>query len=305
MWLDKPPEMIETRVFTRMPDEFRRPETASEWADANKRGQPVDCFIEGPSFDKEGNLYIVDIPFGRIFRISPGGEWELVAEYAGWPNGLKLHSDGRIFIADYRNGLVTLDLETGQVRTALATRNSEAFKGLNDLTIASNGDIYFTDQGQTGLHDPSGRVFRLARDGRLDCLMDNLPSPNGIVLDASETVLYVAMTRDNSVWRAPLMRDGSVSKVGRFCTLFGASGPDGLAMDEGGRLIVAHASLGHAFFFAANGECVTRAKSCTGPTCTNVAFGGPERKQLYITESATGTVLVANVSIPGMELPRS
>jgi gluconolactonase len=47
--------------------------------------------------------------------------------------------------------------------------------------VASNGDVYFTDQGQTGLHDPTGRVYRLAPDGRLDCLIDTGISPNGLV----------------------------------------------------------------------------------------------------------------------------
>ena len=116
----------------------------------------------------------------------------------------------------------------------LRSRNSESFRGCNDLHIASNGDIYFTDQGQTGLHDPTGRVYRLKDDGRLDCLIDTGISPNGLVLDPGESVLFVAMTRDNAVWRAPFMKDGSVSKVGRFCSTFGASGPDGMTMDQRG-----------------------------------------------------------------------
>ena len=119
-----------------------------------------------------------------------------------------------------------------------AARNSESFKGCNDLHIAGNGDIYFTDQGQTGLHDPTGRVYRLRTNGRLDCLIDTGISPNGLVLDPSESVLFVAMTRDNAVWRMPFMKDGSVSKVGRFCSMFGPSGPDGMTMDKAGRLFV-------------------------------------------------------------------
>ncbi len=305
MYLATPPEVIETRVVTTMPKRFRRTGVRSAWADANKQGTPVDGFIEGPAFDADGNLYIVDIPFGRIFRISPTGDWALVAEYDGEPNGLKLHQDGRILIADYRNGLLALDPGSGAVNTVLGRRNSEAFKGLNDLAIAANGDIYFTDQGQTGLHDPTGRIFRLSPNGQLTCLMANLPSPNGLVLSPDETVLFVAMTRDNSVWRAPLQRDGSVSKVGRFCTLFGTSGPDGLAMDQAGRLVVAHASLGQAFIYAPDGACVARIASCAGRTCTNVAFGGPDRRQLFITESATGTILVADMEHPGVVLPRS
>jgi gluconolactonase len=296
MYLETPPKLIETKIFSAMPDDFRRKGVNTSWADANRPGSPTDCFIEGPSFDDAGNLYIVDIPFGRIFRIAPDGKWSLVVEYDGWPNGLKIAPDGRILVADYMHGIMELDAGAARMRPVLTSRNSESFRGCNDLHLASNGDIYFTDQGQTGLHDPSGRVYRLTRSGRLDCLIDTGISPNGLVLDPRETVLFVAMTRDNAVWRLPFMKDGSVSKVGRFCSLFGPSGPDGMTMDQAGRLFVAHASLGHVFVFAPNGECIARIKSCAGASCTNVAIGGANRDRLYITESTSGTVLVADIS---------
>jgi gluconolactonase len=282
-------------VFSAMPDEFRR-KVRTEWADANRPGAMTDCFIEGPFFDASGNLYIVDIPFGRIFKVSPDRKWSLVVEYDGWPNGLKIGRDGRILVADYRHGIMELDARAGRMQKILTSRNSESFRGCNDLHIAGNGDIYFTDQGQTGLHDPTGRVYRLSTSGRLDCLIDTGISPNGLVLDPAEAVLFVAMTRDNAVWRMPFMKDGSVSKVGRFCSMFGPSGPDGMTMDKDGRLFVAHASLGHVFVFAPNGECIARIKSCAGQSCTNVAIGGEKRDRLYITESVTGTVLVADIS---------
>jgi gluconolactonase len=297
MWLGQPPQVIGTELFTAMPERFRRPGVRSDWGDANKPGQAVDSFLEGPSFDPAGNLYVVDIPFGRVFRISPEREWTLVAEWEGEPNGLKFHPDGRVLIADYRRGLLQLDLEAGRVAPVLPRRNAESFKGLNDLTIARNGDVYFTDQGQTGLHDPTGRVFRLRPDGRLDCLLANGPSPNGLVLSPDERVLFVAMTRDNTVWRVPLLPDGSVSKVGRFCSFFGTSGPDGLAMMPDGRLLVAHASLGHVFVIGPTGECVGRIRSCAGATCTNIALSAPNRgRQLVaITESSSGSIIEAHL----------
>jgi gluconolactonase len=296
MYLETPPRLIETTAFSAMPDQFRKKGVVTSWADANRQGQPADCFIEGPSFDADGNLYVVDIPFGRIFRIAPDGQWSLAAEYDGWPNGLKVGADGRVLVADYMHGIMELDVKSSQMLKVLTSRNSESFRGCNDLHLASNGDIYFTDQGQTGLHDPSGRVYRLTKGGRLDCLIDTGISPNGLVLDPNEAVLFVAMTRDNAVWRLPFMKDGSVSKVGRFCSMFGPSGPDGMTMDKQGRLFVAHASLGHVFVFAPNGELIARIKSCAGATCTNVAIGGANRDRLYITESATGTVLSADIS---------
>jgi gluconolactonase len=295
MYLETPPRLIETQIYASMPEQYRRTGVHTAWAEANKGGEAIDSFIEGPAFDAKGNLYIVDIPFGRIFRIAPDRTWTLIAEYDGWPNGMKIDAQGRIFVADYRKGIMQLDPASGTVMPLAGHRYSESFRGCNDLHIASNGDIYFTDQGQTGLHDPTGRVYRLRAGGRLDCLIATGPSPNGLVLDPAERVLFVAMTRDNAVWRAPLMRDGGVSKVGRFCSMFGTSGPDGMTMDAEGRLFVAHASLGSVFVFAPNGECIARVRSCAGPACTNVAIGGDNKRQLFVTESASGSVLVANL----------
>ena len=130
MYLETPPRLIETRVFSAMPEALRRKGVATQWADANRPGQPTDSFIEGPCFDADGNLYIVDIPFGRIFRIAPDGTWSLVIEYDGWPNGLKIRADGRIFVADYRHGIMELDLKTARMLPVLTARNSEVLQGV-------------------------------------------------------------------------------------------------------------------------------------------------------------------------------
>jgi gluconolactonase len=124
MYLEAPPRLIETQIFTAMPDEFRR-KVRTDWADANRPGALTDCFIEGPSFDADGNLYVVDIPFGRIFRITPDKKWSLVVEYDGWPNGLKISRDGRILVADYMHGIMELDARAGRMQKILtcAIRN--------------------------------------------------------------------------------------------------------------------------------------------------------------------------------------
>jgi gluconolactonase len=295
-----PPPDIATEIFARLPDTFRQKRAGNPWAAANRGGVAVDSFLEGPSFDRAGNLYVTDIPYGRIFRVSPAGEFTLVAEYEGEPNGLKIARDGRILITDYMHGIMLLDPDAGRVTPLLERRWSERFKGVNDLVFASNGDLYFTDQGQTGLHDPTGRVFRLTSAGRLELVVDTVPSPNGIVLNREEHILYVAVTRGNCVWRVPLMPDGSASKVGLFVQLTGSlGGPDGLAMDEDDNLAVAHAGLGSVWIFSRLGEPLYRVRSCTGLATTNLAYGGPDRKSLYITESETGTILLARLPVAG------
>jgi len=292
---------VATEIFTRMPAALRRP-LRTAWADANFGGGIADCFLEGPSFDRAGNLWVVDIPHGRLFRISPAGDWSEAVQYDGWPNGLKIHADGRVFIADYRNGLMILDPATGKVTPHLPTRHSEGFKGLNDLHFSMNGDLFFTDQGQTGLHDPTGRVYRQAADGRLTQLLGTGPSPNGLVLNREENQLYVGMTRGNAVWRVPLMADGSASKVGLFIQLSGGTGgPDGMALDAEGGLIVCHLGI-TVCRFDRLGRLTHHLDLEEGLLATNVAFGGPGNRFLYVTESRTGTIYRAEMPYPGQPL---
>jgi gluconolactonase len=300
------PPVIEARVLTRLPDAFRKVGRTA-WCDANKPGHEIDSFLEGPSFDRAGNLYVTDIPYGRIFRIAPDLQWTLVAQYDGWPNGAALHRDGSLWITDYRRGILRLSFPTrgsapiGNPETILGHRNSESFRGVNDLTFDRDGNCYFTDQGQTGLHDPGGRVYRLRAGGQLDLLFGGVPSPNGIALDTTGKVLYVAVTRANQVWRGPLLPDGSITKVGAFRTFFGTSGPDGMAVDVENRLVVCHASLGGAFVLNARGEVTHFVKSPAGSTLTNCAYR-PGTNRLVLTESETGTVLEADMPSPGAPL---
>jgi gluconolactonase len=299
MFFLTPPEVREADVFTRMPDRLRKPDVQTDWARANRGGLPTDSFLEGPVWDAAGYLFVTDIPHGRVFRISTNGEWELVVQYDGEPNGMKRYDDAHLLITDYRNGLMLLDIESGVVKPFLERRNSERFRGVNDLTFDSRGNLYFTDQGQSGLHDPSGRVYRLAPDGKLDMLLGNCPSPNGIVMSPDEKVLFVGMTRGNCVWRVPLQADGSVSKVGQFFTSYGPSGPDGLTVDCEGRILVANPGLGRVWVLNHRAEPVEVLTNSAGTSLTNLCFGGDDMKTLYMTESVSGTVLKTRMKVAG------
>ena len=304
MILLRQPEVRELEVFTSMPAEFRRTGVRSGWADVNQGGRLADSFLEGPVVHPDGSLYVTDIPFGRVFRVDAGGRWSLVAEWDGEPNGMKLLSERELVVTDYKNGLMLLDIASGRVRPFLERRNSERFKGVNDLVFDAGGNLYFTDQGQTGLHDPTGRVYRLAPDGRLDLLLSNVPSPNGIVLSPDERFLFVAATRGNCVWRMPLLPDGSVSKAGQFFTSYGPSGPDGLAMDESGRLLVANPGLGYVWVLDRFAQPELVLTGPRGASLTNLAFGGSDRRTLFCTDSTHGTILFTRMEVPGRELPR-
>lgn len=288
-----------------MPAEYRRPGETPDWARANKPGTSADSFLEGPSFDSAGNLWLTDIPYGRIFKVDPDGQWTLACEYDGWPNGLKFHRDGRIFIADYRHGILLLDVAGQRVEKILSHRRSESFRGVNDLFFAADGRLYFTDQGQSGMHEPNGRVFRFDLESeQLDCLVNTCPSPNGLVMNLDESVLLVAMTRGNAVWRIPILADGGTTKVSIFTAMAGGvSGADGMALDEKNQLFVCDAGNGCVWTFNEWAQPMYRLCSPTGGRATtNLAFGGTDNRFLYVTESDTGNILRIELESSGKRM---
>ena len=292
------PPRKKLEVFASVPEGFHVKGKSSTWVSVQLHGAQTPAFLEGPSFDAHGNLWVVDIPWGRLFKLDSAGHMTCELEYDGEPNGLVVHPDGRAFIADHQNGLMVFEPGKGTVEPFLDRARVQRFKGLNDLMFASNGDLYFTDQGQTGLHDATGKVFRLTADGRLDCLLSNVPSPNGLVLNAGEDVLYVAVTRANAIWRVPLVKQhGLVTKVGTYIQLSGGGGPDGLALDSSGGIAICHVGLGVVWIFDEVGQPALRLDSTVGRMTTNCAYGGPGMKRIFIT---AGThILVGEVDVAG------
>ena len=292
------PPTIQTEVFARLPDEHRILGRESAWTLARASG-PLHSFLEGPSFDRDGFLYCVDLAHGRIFRISPGGDWQVFAEYEGKPNELKIHRDGRIFVADGQHGIMFFDPATARRTVVL-----DGLAGPNDLVFADNGDLYFTDPGSSSLGEPTGRVFRIRAGGGVDLLMQGLPFPNGLVLTPAQDFLYVALTYSLQVVRLHLKPDvaGAYRWRGFLQLSGGLGGPDGMAVDEHGNLAVVHAGFGTVWQFSPLGEPIARVRSCAGIRTTNVAYGGPDRPTLFITESEQGVILTARMEAPGRRM---
>lgn len=290
-----PPKSIKAEAFAEVPAAFRVP---SRKAPAPTRLAAAGTTLEGPCFDKEGNLFFTDIPNGRIFMARPDGRTDLFFEYDGEPNGLKFDAHQSLIIADHHLGILRLDPVGKVLSTVITGPMKERFKGVNDLTFSREGDLYFTDQGATGMHDPSGRVYRLSADGRLETVIGNVPSPNGLALNPAETVLYVAATRSSSIWIVPLDPTGDVSRVGIFARLPGG-GPDGMATDAGGNLAVAHPSLSTVWLFSPKGLPIFKIQPREGAHLTNVVYGGSDRRSLYITDGENFCVWRAEMPVAG------
>jgi gluconolactonase len=151
-------------------------------------------------------------------------------------------------------------------------------------------------------------VYRLrggadGKAGELQRLLDNAPSPNGITMNAKNTQVYVAITRSQQIWRLPLMAGGSLSKTGVAIQLSGGhAGPDGIEMDEEDGLAVCHLGVGIWRF---DSNCLPTHLVHAGKAhrlMTNIAYGGRDRRTLYITDSLNGEILTAKMPVAGKKL---
>ena len=280
------PPVIATEVFARYPEQLLvRPRHKS--------------LLEGPSFDRAGNLFCVNVRHGQILKVSPGGEFSVAVQYEGEPNGLKIHRDGRIFVADHAMGVVTVDPAAGTVSPFIPAPPGGQFRGLNDLVFDAGGNLYFTDQGETGLHDQTGRLWRCKVDGALELLLDCIPSPNGLIPAPDERIIYLAVTRANAIWRVPIRHNATPGRVGTFIQMSGGVGPDGMAQDLAGNIFVAHPGIGSVWMFDPDGRPLAEIRSCAGKMTTNIAFGGPGNRTLFIMEAESGSILTARLDTPG------
>ena len=278
---------LTAKLWTKLPDDLHYKGKPTDWVKMTRPGQNLHSFLEGPEFDEDGNLWVVDVPYGRIFKIDSDAGWLLHKTYEGEPHSIKQKDDGNFVLTDYKNGLLGYDGIDG-IKVLATEYRGEKFKGLSDLAIASNGDIWFTDSGRTSLSDPTGNVFCYKPDGSLIHVLDNVPYPNGIALSPDGKFVYCAATRANAVWR--FMADYPDPKwpmVGTYIQMSGGLGPDGLAVHKNGSLAVAHAQAGRVYIYNIFGDTLAVIALPEGLWVTSLIF---KEDSLYIVEAQTGSI---------------
>jgi gluconolactonase len=263
----------------------------------------------------------------RITRLDANGVTHVFREPSGGANGLLFDRQGRLVVCESGNRRVTRTELNGTLTIMAASFGGRQFNTPNDLAIDSRGRIYFTDprygsRDDMEMRDGEGNliegVYRIDAPGRVERILGReLERPNGILVSPDDRHLYVADNNNNVVggarklWRFELLPDGSI-KPGSGKVIFDwktSRGPDGLKMDGANRLFVA-AGLnkpnlpfetvepyrGGVYVLSPEGELLEFIP-VPRDEVTNCAFGGDDRRTLYVT--AGGTLWSVPVNVPG------
>jgi len=246
-------------------------------------------FTEGPTCDRDGNVYFTDQPNDRILIWSVDGKLSTFMQPAGRANGLMFDAQGNLIAcAEAKNELWSI--ATNKTVTVLVSHyEGKTLNAPNDVWIAPNGSLYFTDPfykrawADTNLvRVANEEVYFLSADRKvLRPVIEDFKKPNGITGTPDGKQLFVADIRDNKTWRHDILPDGSLTNKTLFCN----KGSDGMTMDEAGNLyLCATGQTNGVSVFSPAGELMERIDVPEKWTA-NVSFGGPDHRTLFITAS--------------------
>jgi gluconolactonase len=257
---------------------------------------------EGPAFDRDGNLYFVNWLSSSIVRLTPEGSASEFFNTGGIPAGLAFHRDGSLYVADEGDDIHgVLRIADGQATVVVDAYEGTPLNGANDLVFDRDGVLYFSDPWGSSAENPTGGFYRYFPDGTLERIDHGLAFPNGVAIAPDGAAVYLAETYRNRILRYPIDSRGAIGPRQDFATLPGGAGPDGMAFDEAGNLYIAHYGGGKVAIFDPTGVMVDQIP-IPGANVTNVAFGGPDRRTLVITDVETASLYRTQVAAPGLRL---
>jgi gluconolactonase len=303
---------------TPLPDGLVAKETAAAPA-------AVVCFLEGPAVDVAGNVFFSDIAGNRILKMDTKGVVTTFRADSGRTNGNCFDAESRLISCEGgeqgpgRRRIVRTDMKNGEVTVLTEKYDGKRYNSPNDCCVDATGRVWFTDprygadrsdleMDVEGVYriDPAGKVTRMLTQKEID-------RPNGIAVAPDNKTLYVIDSHpkvggNRKIWAFDLAADGALSKQ-RLVYDFGKGrGGDGMRVDVDGNLWVAaginkpRGNPGESLDVPAGVYVISPAGKLLGripipeDLTTNVAFGGPDRKTLYVTAGKTLYRFPVNVS---------
>ena len=251
---------------------------------------------EGPVGTPDGGLYFTDPYASKMYKMDKNGNVTLWREDTGGTSGIFLLKNGRLLGAETgRHRLVAIDPDGKLTPLATAGVGGRALRLTNDIMVDKKGGIYFTDPAPFAFagqpeptEKPPGFVYYLTPKGNLTLIDDQITRPNGISLSFDGKILFVADTDTENLWAFDVQPESTAKNRRSFVKLHDPqprpdgtlrSGADGMAIDTESRLYVTTSS--GVQVIDRRGQYLGTIRVPKNPS--NLAFGGPDRRTLYIT----------------------
>ena len=253
--------------------------------------------IEGPACDRAGDVYAVNFAReGTIGRVTPGGKAEvfIALPEGSTGNGIRFGRRGDMFVADYTgHNVLRVDMRT---RAVSVLAHDGRLNQPNDLALGPTGAIYASDPDWKA---GTGQLWRVAPDGKLERLARGLGTTNGIDLSPDGSTLYVNESVQRKLWAFPVLSGGTIGER-KLLAEFPDFGFDGMRCDVTGNLYVTRHGKGVVAVVSPEGK-VLREVDVLGSKPSNLCFGGPDGRTVYVTEVERQRIVQFRADQPGLE----
>jgi gluconolactonase len=271
----------------------------------------VDHYCEGVCFDYDGNGYVSE--GAQIIQFKLDGTHKLWAN-TGAPNGHKVLADGTHLVCDgTRHAVLHMAADGSLLAPACDQCEGMPLRAPNDVSLDTpHGGFYFSDPGGSSDVMPIGTVHYVDRDGKTTKLDEGLAFPNGIVLTPDGKQVYLAESKKNRVLVYQVNAPGKLGDRKVFAELPAKdtstgqidNQPDGMCLDAAGNLYVAHYGMQQVQVLSPQGKLLERYPG-GNVTTSNVAFGGPQLDQLFVTgglgvEASKGGLFRLDLGVRGL-----
>ena len=251
--------------------------------------------VEGPACDRQGNVYAVNFAEQQtVGRVTPAGEATLFVRLPEMStgNGIVFDRQQRMYVADYTGHQV--------LRVDLASRQVEVFSRIpttdqpNDLAIAPDDTLYASDPNWGEGH---GQIWKISTRGEAIRVADGLGTSNGIEVSPDARWLYVNESVQRNVWKFPIREDGTLGDK-QLIKQFPDHGFDGMRCDVDGNLYITRHGKGTVVVMRPDGTELKEV-DVLGSMPTNLCFGGPDGRTVYVTEAEHQRLVQFRVETPG------
>lgn len=235
--------------------------------------------IEGPAFDKKGNLYVVNFgKDGTVGVVKPDGTAGLFIDLpeGSTANSAKFDSKGFMYLADYTgHNVLKVDMKSKAVSVYV---HNDRFNQPNDIIINKKDQIFASDPNWK---EGTGQLWRIDIGGKAVLIAEQMGTTNGIALSPDEKTLYVNESVQRKIWTFNVDATGNISNKRLFAD-FPDFGFDGMACDNKGNLYVTRYGKGVIAIMSPQGKLL-REVELKGKKCSNLVFGGKKGKTVFVT----------------------